>query len=441
MDDGTCTWLFQRNIVNGINVRILNASSKIMENVAQCKIMQSGNFAGFTHDGKPLREVTDPAEFRENVKTVFVHQMAKVGSTTIAESCKRTRSDVDVHQVSSLSNCSIAAIHATLEQLKNKGIGSQAYHDHLNVSLYETQILSQKLEQTPKHSVCIITGFRNPFDRLLSNIFEGLLLDIPDLSFLPKNREEEAQRILTYINNGYKLFQSPSPFELPTPIASTFWIPLLWFSTDFLPCYNFTPYDLPSFIDKDVCAITEGERLYIFYRFETLKDNLPRILEFVANPAAITIINKNITDEKPSADLFREVKNRYRFPDQYIDLVYNSKYYRHFYCTSHATPQLAAQHDLLLNKIEQYISLLLFYFSSQQKEQADNLQSQYTKIQKDLEERTQQLSQAITDPTALAFAGHPLIRAAWRTARLAANHLFPVGTRRRATLERMLNLN
>jgi hypothetical protein len=378
--------------------------------------MRNGNFAAFTHYGKPLREVTDPAEFREKVKTIFVHQMGKVGSTTIAESCKKSRSDIDVYQPHALANCSIAAIHATIEKLRTKGITFQAYQDHMNATLHYTQIFDQRLQRTPKRSVCIITGFRNPLDRVLSNIFQGLFLDIPDLSFLPQNREHEAERISTHIDNGYKLLQSPSPFEVPT-FESAFWTPLLWFSTDFLGCYNFTPYDLPSFIDKDVYAITDEERLYIFYRFETLKDNLPRILEFVTNPADITIINKNITDEKASADLFREVKNRYKFPDEYIDLVYNSKYYRHFYCTSHATPQLAAQHDLLLNKIEQYLGLPLFYLSSQQKEQADNLRSQYSKMQKDLEERTQQLSQAITDPTALALARHPLIRAAWSTKR------------------------
>jgi putative capsular polysaccharide synthesis protein len=411
------------------------------EHVQERKKMQDGNFAGYKHDGRPLREVTDPAEFRKKVQTVFVHQIGKVGSTSIAESCKATRHDLDVNHIHGLSNYFISVIDAAIERSKNKAIDSQLYRDHLTVTLQETQRVSKKLQKAAKTSACVITGFRNPLDRVLSNIFQALFLDIPDLSFLPQNREEEAERILTYIDNGYKSFQNPSPFELPTLVENAFWTPLLWFSTEFLLCYNFTPYDLPSFIDKDVYAITDEERLYIFYRFETLKDNLPRILEFVANPADITVVNSNITSEKASADLFRDVKSRYQLPDEYKDLVYNSKYFRHFYCVSKATPQLAAQHELLLNKLEQYLSMPFWYLSSQQQEQADNLQSQYDKIQKDLEQKTQQLSQAITDPTALALARHPFIRAASSTGRWTANHLFPIGTRRRATLERLLNLH
>ncbi|MFM5900186.1 MAG: putative capsular polysaccharide synthesis family protein [Dolichospermum sp.] len=229
----------------------------------------------------------------------LVYTMGKVGSSTIYKTLETELKVAHVFHVHRLSrkwletrDLSISDNHPSVRQAK--------------------QI--QKLKSTPGKHFKIISIVRDPIAKKVSGFFQNPhLYGLTQQDLLTISPDDACNLI---IQNRMKFYDTVE-----------------WFDNEFA---DFTGIDIyeKSFnhADKEqVCSSDNLDvlilRLEDFKYQETILLNLQR---FIESPIQ-KITNANITEEKPFATLNKQVVDMIKFPDDFVNDIYSSKYCQHFY--------------------------------------------------------------------------------------------------------------
>jgi hypothetical protein len=229
----------------------------------------------------------------------LVYTMGKVGSSTIYKTLETELKVAHVFHVHRLSR----------KWLETRDPSISENHPYVKKA---KQI--QKLKSTPGNRFKIISVVRDPIAKKVSGFFQN-----PHLYGLT------PQDLLTI-----------SPHDACDLIVKNrmkFYDTVEWFDLEFADFTGIDIYQQP-FNHSDKKQIIAGNNLDVMIlRLEDFKDEKTLVLnlqEFIELPIQ-KITNANITEEKPFAALNKQVVDMIRFPDDFVNDIYASKYCQHFY--------------------------------------------------------------------------------------------------------------
>ena len=240
-----------------------------------------------------------------NKTAIVVYQMGKVGSTTVYFSLKNTLLFNPVFHVHFLDRSALKE----QEKFYNSTVGktpNQIRH------LRHGNFLRQKLDESVDINWKIITLVRDPIIREISIFFQ-------------KKDKKFPQGIDTadIINLLEKQFLS---FDESTDFACN------WFDREIKSNFNIDVYDFDFDRQKGYQIIREKDREILIMRLEDLNNCFQVALgEFLAITQPINKVSENTATTKPYKKQYLEVIDKLKIPRTVCELIYSSKYARHFY--------------------------------------------------------------------------------------------------------------
>jgi FkbM family methyltransferase len=231
----------------------------------------------------------------EKRKHILVYTMGKVGSSSIRYTL--TQHYNYVYHLHSLDRDKLQALDKKAEKRGVKN--TQKNHIQTVQAVYANGL---------HNNSAIITVVREPIARNISAFFQNLH------TFLPNNESHSVNNIIEEFLSSY---------------AHT--LPLTWFDDELKTHVGISVYSEPFPKDKGYMIIQQGNISLLVLKLEisdTVKEAALR--EFLDNPD-IELVNTNIGAEKDYSELYAEVKKQIVFDDDYINMMYSSKFMRHFY--------------------------------------------------------------------------------------------------------------
>lgn len=227
--------------------------------------------------------------------SVIVYQMGKVGSSSIVGSLS------DVLQIHTWSGEQPIKYFSSRYNGSVKGWVISYFKWRLKSHLAKKHITKSKMKG---NRVKMIIGVREPVSRNLSAYFQTL-----NASRLENSVDLEIENFFTY-----------------TPHLSG----VFWFDVELKREFDIDIYKQE--FDKEAgYIILQHENLDIFiYQFEklaTLKKQLSAFLE----KDDFELLLENVAGNKPTGARYKEVKDKIKFNSEYLNLLYGSKYMKHFY--------------------------------------------------------------------------------------------------------------
>jgi len=211
-------------------------------------------------------------------KKVFIYQMGKVGSISLARSLKAIPGN-------------------NLQIYRGHGISFHNQFKHLR-----------------EKSLYIISPVREPIGRNISAFFQNLKrdtgLDVPELS------KRTSTQLRGLFLKKYKRHD----------------LPLYWFDKFILKNFNIDVFATP-FSHKEGFSTYSRGRINLLVIQSEIDDNKKEkiITDFLGLEKPLRLIRTNVGDQKNYASLYSLFKNEVWLPSEYITKMCESKYFNYFY--------------------------------------------------------------------------------------------------------------
>lgn len=239
--------------------------------------------------------LTHPVEFSRSKNSIYViYNMGKVGSTTLFSTLWEKLPHSLLHHVHFMS--------------KNGLKKREDFYANPDITK-DDKALVQFIEKNSHKKLKIITLVREPVSRDISDLFQSLPIYFPDKS--------SSEITVNDLTNQIKI--------------NNFEHTLSWFDDEFLEYLNFDIY-AQSFDPAKGYEIYKQDKLEILViRLEDLSKCYHTALKEFTGIDFPKLVNTNLTDEKDSAVLNKNLKKEFKMGRHKLEEVYASKYVRHFY--------------------------------------------------------------------------------------------------------------
>ncbi|HEX6182567.1 MAG TPA: putative capsular polysaccharide synthesis family protein [Pyrinomonadaceae bacterium] len=234
---------------------------------------------------------------------VLVYTAPKVASTAVTVALQAAGQSVfHVHMISA------AGIRGLREAMRRRGLARMKW-DALGLEDIGHALASELIE--PRHRARIVSLVRDPVARNISFYFETL--DV----LWQTERAHEHVRLERLLAEFHERFQHERGID--------------WFDNELKPVLGLDVYEHPFPHDKGYQRIDAGPYEVLIMRHD-LDDRLKEkcLAELVGVPV-VTLTPKNVSAQKPYAEMYREFLRRVEPPEDYVDRLLGSKYARHFY--------------------------------------------------------------------------------------------------------------
>ncbi|MBW2085745.1 MAG: hypothetical protein JRI54_06930 [Deltaproteobacteria bacterium] len=253
---------------------------------------------------------------------LLVHQMGKVGSSSVTKSLEMAKIGRRIYHTHSLR----PEIIEKYERKRRGYLGTDREGDLRHIWQYRylrEQIERGFLENGKKWKV--VTLIRDPIARNISDFFENT-------EMLPSTSEQELRlRSVEYdfeiiiVNNGLdeliQLFFEKFPHDYPA---------------------RFLDHEIKGVFNIDLYAsdfpTSKGYKVYrgkkadvLLIRLENLNDCFTEAFKEFLNIDNLTLVSQNVGSQKDYADIYRMFKDTICFPESFLDTMYSSKFVQHFY--------------------------------------------------------------------------------------------------------------
>ncbi|MGB3492752.1 MAG: putative capsular polysaccharide synthesis family protein [Elainellaceae cyanobacterium] len=263
--------------------------------------------------GKPFyRSLDDEKEL------ILVHQMGKVGSTSIYDSLK-ARSEFS-SRVFHTHVLNPAGVPRGLSHLiKPERI--QLHKNHFLDSLYLWNILSNpdRSSKSSEKRWKIITLVREPIARNISAYFQNIRLEIAFPKSIEQGEIDEKE-----------LDQAIEDFKALENHKSS----LLWMDRQVKEVFGIDVYQEDFDHHRGYNLIRKDNVNLLVIKLEELKNNYKQAFRDLLGFEDFQLKTSNVSDSKEYASIYEAFKDRIVFSQEYIELIYTSKLATHFY-----TPQ------------------------------------------------------------------------------------------------------
>ncbi|ACK64155.1 conserved hypothetical protein [Rippkaea orientalis PCC 8801] len=235
---------------------------------------------------------------------ILVHQMGKVGSSSIYKGLKKLNLGIPIYHTHVLNP-------KQLEDLRQKikSYNYRRYGERVITELYLHKQIQQGLNgKTWK----IITLVREPIGKNISDFFENLDNDVwyRNEYIGHKNVDELMEHFLNEFPHEAVLTW------LDRHITNVFGIDILG-------------KDFPKNKGYQIFKTDNIEILLI--RMEDINLKIVEAMREFMNIENFTLSKVNIGDEKKYANKYQQFKQSINLPESYLNKMYNSKYTKHFY--------------------------------------------------------------------------------------------------------------
>ncbi len=159
-------------------------------------------------------------------------------------------------------------------------------------------------ERKKGNRIKLIVGVREPVSRAVSGYFQSLM------------ERESGRDINTYVDG----FFAYCPHMLP----------LKWFDIELKNRLGIDVYKYAFDKDRGFTVFSSGLFDVFVYQVELLESLTRELGEFVGCPN-LELVTVNEASEKWSGELYRKFKDEVAMPFSYLELMYCSEYFNHFY--------------------------------------------------------------------------------------------------------------
>lgn len=230
-------------------------------------------------------------------KQIFlVYSMGKVGTTSVFSYIKRNHPDIPLHHVHFLSDNWVKKKLPALDP---------EFHNNIDVA----KEVYASLEKNKDRRVKIITMVREPMVREISDIFQNWkgLLKVNSIN------DVTVKELSAYLDNHDHEYV------------------LNWFDTEFKEYLDFDIYAHPFDKQKGYSIYKTKRADILCVSTEKLNSCIETAMKEFAGMNISAAKSSNTSENKEGKELYRELVKNYKAPKEKIDLLYNSKYVRHFY--------------------------------------------------------------------------------------------------------------
>ena len=252
----------------------------------------------------------------ETREPLIVHQMGKVGSSTVVATLERCCEDYRVFQTHLLRRDQLGM--AVAQQRK-------ASRDHRRMQLDEHLLASRYLQRrfskaAPGARWTVISMVRDPVARNISAFFQAF--DV----YFSKQSAGEGPDALDRL--GTKRLRQMFLEEFGRYRHE---LALTWFQSFLEPVFGIDVYATP-FDKQRGYSIYEADRCrLLLLRTEDLRRALDGAIEQFLGVAVGDQVSRNVSSEKRYSEPYQAFLEDFRLPETYLDSLYDSKYMRHFY--------------------------------------------------------------------------------------------------------------
>lgn len=243
-----------------------------------------------------------PWELRRGGTPVLVFQMGKVGSRTVVESLDALGLPGAVYHVHHLSE---SGLETDRWRTLRRGM---APGDHY----WMGRLLRNRMDRGQWR---VVTLVREPLGRNVSAFFHTLDLFCPEAAGAS---DAPTQAALGQIQAA---FLERFPHE----------IPLTWLDEELKTCCGIDVFARPFPVEQGYQTYQSGNVQALLIRLEDLDRRGPEALSNFLNIKGLALTRANVAGKKPYADLYRRFLGWVRFPQDFLDRMYDSRYARHFY--------------------------------------------------------------------------------------------------------------
>ena len=245
---------------------------------------------------------------------IIVHQMGKVGSSTVMYSLSKAFDALEVR-------VSVYHTHA----LNNFELGRQLAVEEQSVrnpesrlaALEEGERIRKQIDENPAQHWNIISLVRDPVARNVGTFFQNIQEYVPDWRERYQNGRlsiQELQAVFLRVAPAYDRLDQ-------------------WFDPQMklIPAFGIDVYASP--FPRDI-----GYKIYpgaaqaslLLIRLENLNECAERAMQEFLGLESFTLQNTNIGDEKDYADLYHAFK-KVPLPVEYVGRIYKTQFACHFY--------------------------------------------------------------------------------------------------------------
>lgn len=235
---------------------------------------------------------------------IIVYQMGKVGSTTVYFSVKDALPFIPVFHVHFLSHSALKE-----QEIFYNSVGktsNQIRH------LRHGNFLRKKIDKSAAIHWKIITMVRDPVIREISTFFQKKEKKFPT--------GIDTAEIIKILQNHFNSFDESTDFACN------------WFDRELRSNFKIDVYDFDFDKEKGYQIIREKDQEILIIRLEDLNNCFQAASrEFLEINKPISVLSENVAARKQYKEQYLEVVNTLKIPRDVCELIYSSKYIKHFY--------------------------------------------------------------------------------------------------------------
>ncbi|PRO65336.1 putative capsular polysaccharide synthesis family protein [Alkalicoccus urumqiensis] len=243
----------------------------------------------------------------DNPKLVVIHQMGKVGSTTLVETLKEKNwQPFHVHSFRTPLSTSMYEQYRSTRYYRTPLYRLRYFLRH--------RLVEMLLKQRKK--VKIISLVREPVSRNQSMYFHAFHVPLMGMNKYQDNRQEDAVNIEAFRRDFYKRFNHLYGNR--------------WFDQEFARIWDVNVYAYPFDQEKGYTRIQSGNKDILLVQMEKLND-LEQVLADFLGEEDLTLTQANSGSKKWYHAVYKEFKQKADPSKEYVDQLYDTKYMNHFY--------------------------------------------------------------------------------------------------------------
>lgn len=238
-------------------------------------------------------------------RPIIVYQMGKVGSSSIYNALRRLELDVPVYHSHGIA-------HIEEGEMNMKAAFGEVA-GHMQVLDRERKLRELVLGQ-PKQRWMLISGVRNPVDRVISTFFQMLEPVIPDLGEKYAKGEVTLEQ---FHERFYKHIGRGAPRD--------------WFDRQVKPVFGIDVYAVPFPHELGYQTYQAPRAQMLLIRFGDLNRQFGTVAREFLHIPHLELPRVNVSSEKSSGALYRDFLRTVRPPTAWLEAVLDTKLARHFY--------------------------------------------------------------------------------------------------------------
>ncbi len=263
---------------------------------------------------------------------VVIHRMPKVAAWSLYHSLRASLPGVRIDLSHFLTPARLAAARrAALAPGVRPDVA-----DSLRGQIEEAVRCAEEIDRRRRagEPYCVISGYRDPLDQVVSQFFQGLSTFFPEIDVQADEVEAQAAFIEEKIGKMFRRLVAaghPPANAEEGHFARVFIDDCLgWFDGEFKAFHEFDVFEHePDELGN--ILIDRPPVRYLVYRQETLRDHFDDVLRQIPGVGVVTQVNENEAAGKDYAHLYRTFRKSFCPGREMLHFYYTSRYYRHFY--------------------------------------------------------------------------------------------------------------